>query len=74
MDLARQRGFLLDREDPSMKLGCRKKSYFLECMNFGVASNFVGVVFPVLLDSATGSHNHRDCCCFEPPHSLNFDF
>ena len=33
----------------------------------------VGVVFYVLLDGAKGSHNHWDCCCFEPPHSLNLD-
>ena len=71
MDLARQRGFLLDGEDPPKKVGCRKKGYFLEFMNVGVARNLVGVVFPVLLDGATGSQNHRDCCCFEPPHSLN---
>ena len=31
-------------------------------------------VFHVLLDGAKGSHNYRDCCCFEPPHSLNLDF
>ena len=49
MDLGRQRGFLLDGEDPPKKVGCRKKSYFLEFMNVGVARNFVGVVFPVLL-------------------------
>ena len=74
MDLGRQRGFLLDGEDLPKKVGCRKKSYFLEFMNVGVARNFVGVVFPVLLDGAMGSQNHRDCCCFEPPHSLNLDF
>ena len=28
----------------------------------------------VLLDGAKGSHNHRDCCCFDPPQSLNLDF
>ena len=74
MDLGKQRGFLLGGEDPPKKVGCRKKSYFLEFMNVGVARNFVGVVFPVLLDGATGSQNHRDHCCFEPPHSLNLDF
>ena len=31
-------------------------------------------VFHVVLDGAKGSHNHRNCCCFEPPHSLNLDF
>ena len=65
MDLGRQRGFLLDGEDPPKKVGCRKKSYFLYFVNVGVARNFVGVVFPVLLDGATGSQNHRDRCCFE---------
>ena len=43
-------------------------------MYVDVARDFVGVVFHVLLDGAKGSHNHRNCCCFEPPHSLNLDF
>ena len=73
MDFGRQREFLLDGEDPPEKVGCRKESYFLECY-VDVARDFVGVVFHVLLDGAKGSHNHRDCCCFEPPHSLNLDF
>ena len=30
-------------------------------------------VFHVLLDGAKGSYN-RNCCCFEPPHSLSLDF
>ena len=34
-------------------------------MNVGVARNFVGVVFPVLRDGATGSQNHRGRCCCE---------
>ena len=46
MDLERQRGFLLDGEDPPK--GCRK-SYFLEFMNVDVPRDFVGVVFHVLL-------------------------
>ena len=58
MDFERQRGFLLE-------------SYFLEFMYVDIARDFVGVVFHVLLDSAKGSDNHRDCCCLEPPHSLN---
>ena len=66
--------FLLDGEDPPEKVGCRKESYFLEFMYADVARDFVGVVFHVLLDGAKGSHNHRNCCCFEPPHSLNLDF
>ena len=55
-------------------MGSRKESYFLEFMYVDVARDFVGVVFHVLLDGAKGSHNHRDCCCFKPPHSLNLDF
>ena len=71
MDFGRQRGFLLDGADPPKKVGCRKESYFLEFMYTYVSRDFVGVVFHVLLDGTKGSHNHRDCCCFEPPHSLN---
>ena len=41
MDLERQTGFLLDGWDPPKQVGCRKKSYFLEFMNVGVARNFV---------------------------------
>ena len=74
MDFGRQRGFLLDGEDPPEKVGCTKDSYFLEFMYVDVARDFVGVVFHVLLDGAKFSHKHGDCCCFEPPHSLNFDF
>ena len=72
MDFGRQRGFLLDGEDLPEKVDFRKESYFLEFMNVDVARDFVGIVFYVLLDGAKGSHNHRDCCCFAPPHSLNF--
>ena len=43
-------------------------------MYVDVARDFVGVVLHVLLDGVKGSHNHRDCCCFEPPHSLDLDF
>ena len=43
-------------------------------MNVDVARDFVNVVFHVLLDGTKASHNHRNCCCFEPPHSLNLDF
>ena len=60
MDFGRQRGFLLDGEDPPEKVGCRKESYFLEFMYVDV----------ILLDVAKGTHNHRDCCCFDPPHLL----
>ena len=48
-------------------MGCRKEIYFLEFLNVDVARDFVGVVFHVLPDGAEGSHNHRDCRCFEPP-------
>ena len=50
MDFGRQRGFLLDGEDPLEKVGCRKESYFLEFMYVDVARDFAGVVFYVLLD------------------------
>ena len=74
MDVRRQRGFLLDGEDSPEKVGCKEESYFLKFMYVDVARDFVGVVLHVLLDGAKGSHNHRDCCCFERPHSLNLDF
>ena len=74
MDFGRQRGFLLDGKYPPEKVGCRKESYFLEFMYVDVARDFVGVAFHVLLDGAKSSYNNRDCCCFEPPHSLNLDF
>ena len=75
MDFVKQRGFLIDGEEPPEKVGCRKVSYFLEFMYVDIARDFVGLVFLVLLDGAKGSHNHRDCSsCFEPPHSLNLDF
>ena len=73
MDFERPRGFLLDRKDPPERVAFRKESYFLEFMYVDVARDFVGVVFHVLLDGAKDSQNHRDCCCFEPPHSHNLD-
>ena len=73
MDFGRQRGFLLDGKDPLEKVGCRRQS-FLEFMNVDIARCFVEVVFHVLLDGAKGSHDHRDCCCFELPHSFYLDF
>ena len=69
MEFGRQRRFLLDGKDLPENMGCRKESYFLGFMYVDVARDFVGVVFHVLLDGAKGSHNHRGCCCFEPPHS-----
>ena len=41
MDFGRQRGFLLDGEDPPEKVGCRKESYFVEIMNVDVARDFL---------------------------------
>ena len=67
MDSGRQRGFLLDEEALPEKVGCRKESYFVGFLNVDVARDFVGIVFHVLFDGAKGSHNHWDCCCFEPP-------
>ena len=55
MDLGRQRGFLLDGEDPPEKVGCRKESYFLEFMNVDVARDFVGVVLLLLSSSSSSS-------------------
>ena len=69
IDFGRQRGFLLDGEDPPEKVGCRRERY-LEFMYVDVSRDFVGVVSDVLLNGAKGSHNHRDRCCFKPPHSL----
>ena len=66
MDFGRQRGFLLDGEDPPEKVGCRKESYFLEFMYVDVARDFVGVAFHVLLDGAKSSHNNRDCFVLSP--------
>ena len=70
MDFERQRRFLLDGEDPppTERVGCRKENYFLEFMYVDVARDIAGVVFHVLLDGAKGSHNQRECFCFDPPH------
>ena len=46
----------------------------MEFMYVDVAKDFVGVIFHVLLDGAKDPRNHRDCYCFDPPHSLNLDF
>ena len=68
MNMGGKEGFYLMERT---RLRRRKESYFLELVYVDVARDFVGVVFHVLLDGAKGSHNHRKCCCFEPPHSLN---
>ena len=57
-------GFYLTERNPPKK----------EFMYVDIGRDFVGVSLHVLLDGARGSHNHRDCCCFEPPNSLNLDF
>ena len=49
------------RGNPPEKVGCRKVSYFLEFMYVDVASDFVGVVFHVLLDGTKIFHNHQNC-------------
>ena len=61
MDFGRQRGFLLDGENPPVKVDCRKVSYFLEFMYVDFARDFVGVVFHVLLVGAKIFHNHQNC-------------
>ena len=43
-NFGRQRGFLLDGEDPPEEVGCRKESYFLEFMYVDVARDFAAVV------------------------------
>ena len=48
MDFRRQRGFLLDGEDPPEKVGCRKESYFLEFMYVDVARNFFVLSFLIV--------------------------
>ena len=45
-NFGRQRGFLLDGEDPPEEVGCRKESFFLEFMYVDVARDFGGVVLP----------------------------
>ena len=73
MDFERQRGFLLDGEDPPENVGCTKESYFLAFMYVDVARDCV-VVFHVLFNGAKGSHNQRHSCCFELTHALNLGF
>ena len=44
MDFGRQRGFLVNGEDPFEKVDCRKESYFLQLMYADVARDFVNVI------------------------------
>ena len=61
MGFGRQRGILLDREDPPEKVGCKKESYSFEFTYVDVAGDFVGVAFHVLLDAhvVLDGHHHR---------------
>ena len=54
MDFRRQRGFLLDKEDPPDKVG----SYFLVFMYVDVSRDFVGDV-SVIIISSSGSGSRR---------------
>ena len=51
MDFGRQRGFLLDGEDPPEKVGCGKESYmfFLEFMYVDVARDFAFISIIVII-------------------------
>ena len=48
MDFGRQRGFLLDGEDPPEKVGCTKESYFLEFMYVDVAGDFIIIIIIII--------------------------
>ena len=47
----------------------RRVIFWSSYIYVNVSRDFVVVVSHILLDGAKGSHNHRDRCCFEPPHS-----
>ena len=51
MDFGRQRGFLLDGEEPPEKVGCRKESYmyFLEFMYIDVARDFAIIIIIIII-------------------------
>ena len=49
MDFGRQRGFLLDGEDPFEKVGCTKESYFLEFMYVDVARDFAITIIIIII-------------------------
>ena len=72
MDFGRQRGFyLMERTDLRRWAVERRVVFWSSCM---LMLPDVVVVFHILLDGARRSYNHRDCCCFEPPNSLNLYF
>ena len=72
MDFGRQRGFhLMERTHLRRWVVERRVVFWSSCM---LMLPGVVVVFHILLDGAKGSHNHRDCCCFELPNSLNLYF
>ena len=48
MDFGRQRGFLLDGEDLSEKVGCRKESYFQEFMYVDIARDFAIIIIIII--------------------------
>ena len=53
MDFGRQRGFLLDGEDPFEKVGCTKESYFLEFMYVDVARDFAITIIIIIIIKCT---------------------
>ena len=72
MDFGRQRGFyLMERTDLRRWAVERRVVFWSSCV---LMLPGVVVVFHILLDGAKRSYNHRDCCCFELPNSLNLYF
>ena len=53
MDFGRQRGFLLDGEDLSEKVGCRKESYFQEFMYVNIARDFAIIITIIIITNIT---------------------
>ena len=49
MDFGRQRGFLLDGEDLSEKVGCRKESYCQEFMYVDIAWDFAIIIIITII-------------------------
>ena len=63
----RQRGFLLEGEDPPEKVGCRKKTYFLEFMYVDVARDYYYYYYCYYYYYYYHYYyyrRHRRCCCF----------